>query len=157
MVLDDTRQVSPREQPPAALWLIVAVAIAPFAGGAIIYLYGPPGASYRAMTVLLTWSAAVLAFLGGVRWGLETSRRKPRRGRLGASVVAPTVAAIFYMARDLVPDAWIIGGFLVAFLLQWLFDHRGPDVPARYPRLSTALTAGACVSLAFALETALKA
>jgi hypothetical protein len=157
MVLDDARQVTPREQPPTALWAIVAVAIAPFVGGAIVYLYGPPGMGVRAMTVVLTWSAAVLAFLGGVRWGLETARRKPRRGRLGASAVAPAAAAVFYMARDLVPDAWIVGGFLVAFLLQWLFDHRGADVPARYPRLSTALTAGACVSLAFVLETALKA
>lgn len=147
---------SRKEKPPAALWGIVALAIAPFVGSALVYLYGPPGYSFRAMTVILTWSAVTLAFLGGVRWGLETARRNPRRTRLAASAVAPTVAAIFFMARDLVPDAWIIMGFLLAFLLQWLFDHRGPDVPERYPRLSTALAVGACVSLGFVLETALK-
>lgn len=157
MVFDDIRLPGRHETPPAVLWVIVALAIAPFVASAAVYLHGPAGASYRAMTVVLTWSAAVLAFLGGVRWGLETARRRVRRSRLAASAVAPTAAAVLYMARDLTPDAWIVGGFLCAFLLQWLFDHRGQDVPARYPRLSTALTAGACVSLAFVLETALKA
>jgi len=35
-------------------------------------------------------------------------------------------------------------------------EFDAPDLPARYPRLSTTLTAGACVSLAIALEQALR-
>ena len=47
---------------------------------------------------------------------------------------------------------WAMLGCIGAFLVQWLFDHQAPDVPARYPRLSTALTGGACVSLAICLD-----
>ena len=60
------------------------------------------------------------------------------------------------MGRSSLGAAWILGGFMGAFILQWLFDHTAPDVPARYPRLSTVLTAGACVSLAVALEQTLR-
>jgi uncharacterized ferredoxin-like protein len=35
-------------------------------------------------------------------------------------------------------------------------DHQGPDVAARYPKLSTAVTAAACVSMALCLDTALR-
>jgi hypothetical protein len=50
-----------------------------------------------------------------------------------------------------------LGGFLAAFMLQWLFDHQTPDTPSRYPVLSTTATAAACISLAVALEKILSA
>ena len=61
------------------------------------------------------------------------------------------------LGRGAVSDAWILALLIVLFMIQWLFDHQTPDAPSRYPTLSTALTASACVSLALALEKAMSA
>jgi hypothetical protein len=155
-MVTDEAQAQVRESTPLALWGIALLALAPFPVAAIAYGYGPPDVARPALTVILTWSAVVLAFLGGVRWGLETGREAPRAGRLAASVVSPVAAWFIFLARGRLEVSWLLGGFILAFLLQWLFDHSAPDVEARYPRLSTVLTAGACVSLAIALDQALK-
>lgn len=141
---------------PLALWLIALTALAPFPLAAVAYGWGPPDIARPALTVILNWSGVVLAFLGGVRWGMETVRPAPRAERLLISVLSPVVAWVLLASRHRIPDGWIIGGCIFAFLVQWLFDHQAPDVPARYPKLSTALTAGACVSLAVCLDQAMK-
>ena len=41
-------------------------------------------------------------------------------------------------------------------MLQWLSDHAAPDTAARFPRLSTVVTAAACISLAVAIDQAIK-
>jgi hypothetical protein len=141
---------------PAPLWTIALLALAPFPIGACIYAYGPAPLAGRALVVILTWSAVVLAFLGGVRWGLESGRAAPRWTRLMISTVSPVAAWILLLSRGAMGLNLVICGFLGAFMLQWVFDHTAPDVPTRYPRLSTTLTLGACVSLAMALEKALR-
>ncbi|WP_309606633.1 DUF3429 domain-containing protein [Phenylobacterium sp.] len=141
---------------PLALWLIALTALAPFPLAAVAYGWGAPEIARPALTVILTWSGVVLAFLGGVRWGMETVRPAPRAVRLLISVLSPVVAWVLLASRRQIPDGWIIGGCIFAFLVQWLFDHQAPDVPARYPKLSTALTAGACISLAVCLDQAMK-
>jgi hypothetical protein len=146
-----------RESAPPQLWVIAALALLPFPAAAVAYGYGPPEVARPALSVILTWSAVVLAFLGGVRWGLESGRAEPRAGRLLVSVISPVAAWGIFLARGRFDVSWLLAGFILAFLLQWLFDHSAPDVPARYPRLSTVLTAGACISLAVALDQALKA
>ncbi len=153
----DEPQVSGRyETIPPALWIIAICALGPFPIAAAAYGWGAPDLAKPALTVILTWSGVVLAFLGGVRWGMETVRPKPRAERLLISVLSPVAAWTVLAARHHIPEGWIIGGCIGAFLAQWLFDHQAPDVPARYPRLSTALTAGACISLAVCLDQALK-
>ncbi len=141
---------------PAPLWTIALLALAPFPILSALYAYGAPAAADQALSAVIAWSALVLSFLGGVRWGLESSRPAPRWYRLTASVLSSIAAWLLLIMRDQLNVAWVIGGFIAAFILQWLFDHAAPDVPARYPRLSTVLTAGACVSLAAALEHALR-
>ncbi|MFN3523593.1 MAG: DUF3429 domain-containing protein [Phenylobacterium sp.] len=141
---------------PLPLWIIALLALAPFPAAAVAYAFGPAAQAPMALAVLLTWSAVVLAFLGGVRWGLETGRAAPRWTRLAVSVISPVAAWILFLGREAIPAQWELTGFLAAFLLQWLFDHSAPDVPARWPRLMTTLTLGACVSLAMVLEKALR-
>ena len=141
---------------PPALWIIALGSLAPFPLSAIAYGWGAPDIARPALGVILTWSGCVLAFLGGVRWGLESGRPSPRPYRLVISVASPVAAWAILLARGHIPDGWVVGGCIGAFLLQWLFDHQGPDVPARYPRLSTAVTAAACVSLAVCLDQAMK-
>ena len=143
-------------QAPAPVWSIALLALAPFPITAALYAYGPADLTRGSLTALLSWSALVLSFLGGVRWGLESARPAPRWTRLSTSVVSSVAAWALLVSRGALGPAWLLGGFMAAFILQWLFDHTAPDVPARYPRLSTVLTAGACVSLAVALEQALR-
>jgi hypothetical protein len=144
------------ESIPPALWAIALLALSPFPVSAVFYGWGPPQVARPALSLILTWSGCVLAFLGGVRWGLESGRPVPRAERLLISVLSPVAAWMLLFSRHRIADGWVIGGCIAAFLVQWLFDHQAPDVPARYPRLSTALTAGACVSLAVCLDQAMK-
>jgi hypothetical protein len=141
---------------PPALWIIALATLVPFPVAAIAYGWAAPDLARPALTVILNWSGCVLAFLGGVRWGLESGRPEPRPLRLIISVLSPVVAWTILFSRNRIPDGWVIAGCIAAFLGQWLFDHQAPDVPARYPRLSTAITAAACISLAICLDQALK-
>jgi hypothetical protein len=154
-----THQPEPRvryERAPLALWLIAVVTIAPFPIAAVAYGWGAADVARPALTVILTWTAVVLAFLGGVRWGLESGLPMPRLYRLLISISSPVVAWGLLLSRQKIADSWVIGGCIAAFLIQWLFDHQAPDVPARYPRLSTAMTAAACISLAICLDQAIR-
>lgn len=141
---------------PAPLWIIALLALAPFPVAAVAYSYGTPLEAAFALQVLLTWSAIIMAFLGGVRWGLETNRAQPRWTRLAATVISPVTAWILFLARDVIPVHWQLMGYLIVFLLQWLFDQTVPEAPTRWPRLMTVLTLGAGMSLAMALEKALR-
>lgn len=154
--MDDGEVLSRNEAPPTALWAIALLALAPFPISAAAYGYGSQEAARPALTVILTWSAIVLSFLGGVRWGMESLLARPRWPRQIISVSAGLVAWLLLLSRHRIADGWIIGGAIVAFLVQWLFDHQAPDVPARYPKLSTTITAAACVSLAVCLDKALR-
>lgn len=156
--MDIRTEADLRGQGPAPwpLWATALVGLAPFPASAVAHVWGPPDVAGPALSLLLTWSAVMLGFLGGIRWGLESGRAEPRWTRLAASAISPIAGWALLFARGSVAAPWLLGGLLAAFILQWLFDHTAPDVPARYPRLMTTLTAGACVSLALALEQALR-
>jgi hypothetical protein len=128
----------------------------PFPISAGIYGYGPPTEARVALTALMTWSSIALTFLAGVRWGLECGRRVPRWGRLAGAVAFGVVAWGLLLVRWRLDPAWILTGYLAAFMLQWLSDHAAPNTAARFPRLSTTVTAAACVSIAVALDQAIR-
>lgn len=154
--MDASLDAPPQSPAPRRIWFIALAAAAPFPTAALLYCYGEVGVADRAFTLLLSWSAVVLGFLGGIRWGMEVVRRSPRPLRLAASIVTPVVGWGLLFAREAFDPPWVVGGFAAAFIMQWLFDHTAPDVPARYPRLMTILTGVACISLAVAMEQALK-
>ncbi len=121
-----------------------------------VYGYGAPALRGPALLTLLTYSAAVLSYLGGVRWGVEIAlRRQPRWIVLGAAVL-PSIAAWALLAGSTLTAELQLGGFLAAFLLQWAWDSRAVSPPAWYPRLRTLLTLGAVLALAVALEATLR-
>jgi hypothetical protein len=154
--LDIDTNPEPHAAAPWPLWVIALLGLTPFPVSAAVYVWGPSDLAGPALTLMLTWSAVMLGFLGGIRWGLESGRAAPRWPRLALSVVSPVAAWGLVFARGSIETPWLLCGFLAAFILQWLFDHTAPDVPARYPRLMTTLTLGACVSLGVALEQALQ-
>ena len=79
---------------PLPLWIIAIAALSPFPVSAAIYAFGPDRLAHDALTVILTWSAIVMSFVGGVRWGLETGRESPRTARLASSIIGPVFAWI---------------------------------------------------------------
>jgi hypothetical protein len=139
---------------PVAAWTLGALAILPFPVLALAYRYFAGGHEEGILLMLMSYSAVVLGFLGGSRWGREITVEQPRW-----SVLIPSIAAMFIawglrVSVDYIPLTWQLGGFIAAYLAVWLWDAVSPDLPGWYPRLRTALTAGACVSLAFALGKA---
>ena len=157
MLIEDAPAVASRnEAPPAALWSLALLALAPFPVASGAYVFGQVAQRPGALTVLLTWSAMVLSFLGGVRWGMETNRATPRWQRMAVSVLSAVIAWILILSRREIADRWVLIGTIAAFLAQWLFDHQTPDTPSRYPKLSTAVTGAACVCLAFCLDVAIR-
>ena len=89
MVTDMPEPAVRYDRIPPALWAIAICALAPFPIAAVAYGWGTPDVARPALTVILTWSGVILAFLGGARWGLESSRPKPRSERLLISVLSP--------------------------------------------------------------------
>jgi hypothetical protein len=158
MVTDErgAGRTASRESAPVSLWAMAVLSLLPFPVSAAIYGYGPPAMAREAVTVLLTWSAVVLSFLAGVRWGLESGRRVPRRGRLAIAIGIALIAWALLLGRWRFDLRWTLAAYLVAFMLQWLSDHVTPNTAARFPRLSTAVTAAAGVSLAVALDQAIR-
>jgi lipid-A-disaccharide synthase-like uncharacterized protein len=141
---------------PRAIWVIALLGLSGFPISAGVYAYGSDPLAAHGLNVLITWSGVMLGFLGGIRWGLESGRTEPRWTRLAISTLSPIAAWGLVALRGDIDDAWILTGFIAAFILQWLFDQQAPDTPSRFPRLMTVLTLGACVSLALALEKALR-
>lgn len=126
----------------------------PFPMAAGLYALGGRLAG-PALLALLTYAAAVLSFLGGVRWGVEIVREQPRWRKL-AVAAAPPLAAWALLALPFLTAPWQLGGFIAAYLLLWLADAQAPDeAPPWYRRLRTPLTLGAVVALAVALEQAM--
>jgi len=143
---------------PASAWTLGVVSLAPFYATAAIYCYGPHQFSAVALLALGAWSTAMLAYLGGIRAGLELgSDHPPRWSSLFLPCLTP-LAGFGLMYGALVhrfDPVWEVSGFLTAFLLVWLWDVRDIEGPAWRPRYRTLITAGAAIALAFALEQAL--
>jgi len=143
-----------RPSVPVAAGLPGVLGLIPFFGAAGVYVWGRPELAGPALLTLLTYSAATLSFLGGLRWGHEMARESPRIGVMMAACVPPLVAWLL-LALPFFEPAWQIGGFIAALLLQWLWDAVSSDLPRWWSRLRTILTLGAGLALGVALEQAL--
>lgn len=131
--------------------LLGAGGVIPFLGSAFAYAFGDPRLAGPALLALVTYSAAILSFLGGVRWGAEM-QANPRPNALvmiGSNL--PALAAWALLAAPFATPVLQFGGFLAAFVLHWAWDLASPGLPAWYRRLRTPLTVGAGVSLGLAL------
>lgn len=131
----------------------------PFAGAAALYAFGEPNQRGVALLTLLAYSAAILSFLGGTRWGLELAARRPPRTWVLALSNLPPIAGWLLLAGGgaaSLSEVQSLGGFLLAFALQGVWDARASDAPSWHRRLRVWLTIGACLALALALGTTLR-
>lgn len=145
-------------QAPATAWTIGVLTLIPFYIAAGLYCYGAADLKSEALLGLLGWSAAMLSYLGGVRAGLEIDAHvKPRLWSALLALASPVAAfGLLYGAISGALDAvQQVSGFMIAFLLVWIWDQRTIDGPSWRPRYRTVITAGAAIALAFALEQAM--
>lgn len=144
-----------RAPAPPTVWAFGVFSIVPLFIAAALYCYGPLNLRGAGLLALLGYCTALLSYLGGIRCGLEFERRRPRWRKIALSMIAPFFAFFLLLGAAKFDVVWQISGFLLAFLLQWIWDVNDHDGPEWRPRLRTLLTAGAAIPLAFALEQAL--
>jgi hypothetical protein len=148
---------SARERTPVspAVWVFGLSTLIPFFISSVLFCYGPEPLQKPALIALLAYSAAMVSYFGGVRTGLEIENPSPRWRTLGISLLFPLAAFGLLLGELKFEAAWQLSGFLLVFLLQWVWDVTDHDGPTWRPRMRTLMTAGAAISLAFALEQAL--
>ena len=140
---------------PPAVWVFGLSTLIPFFVSSVLFCYGPDSVQRSSLIALLSYSAAMVSYFGGVRTGLEIENPSPRWSVLGISLMFPLAGFGLLLGELKFDPAWQLSGFLLVFLLQWVWDVTDHDGPTWRPRMRTLLTAGAAISLAFALEQAL--
>jgi hypothetical protein len=144
-----------RTPAPPAVWVFGLSTLIPFFVASGLFCYGPQSVQSGSLTAMLAYSAAMVSYFGGVRTGLEIENPSPRWSVLGISLLFPLAAFGLLLGELQFEPAWQLSGFLLVYLLQWLWDVTNHEGPAWRPRMRTLMTAGAAISLAFALEQAL--
>lgn len=136
-------------------WFLALAGSLPFVG-ATVALYASDAAAVRvpAIAALVTYSAVILSFLGGIEWGLairdESGTESTRVLALGASTVSSLAAwAVLWLPSP----QWQVGAALGLFVAVWAADQwmasRGL-LPAWFVDLRTAASALVAVILAAA-------
>ncbi len=122
-------------------WTLGILGLVPFALMTVIFAYA--GRSFIAYPMLVLafsgYSATILAFLGGIRWGIGMVSRAHRRRVLTLSAL-PSLAGWILL---LVPSPWVFAGFAAAFALQGEWDMRATrrrELPDWFGRLRLVLT-----------------
>ena len=97
---------------------------------------------------MLFYSATVLSFLGGVRWGLALNN--PRSARMASSLTIGIFPPLVAWVMLLIDLQWGLLGTAVAFALMYgsdLFAAKEGTAPPWYPTLRLPLTIAADVAL----------
>jgi len=134
-------------------WTLGVLGLIPFVLMTALLAYA--GRSFIAYPMLVLafsgYSATILAFLGGIRWGIGMASPAHRRRVLILSVL-PSLAGWILL---FVPSPWIFAGFAAAFALQGAWDilaAQRHQLPPWFGRLRLVLTAVVvlCQLVAFA-------
>jgi hypothetical protein len=146
--------------PSAPLWLGMA-ALVPLLGAALLMLSPEPATARAALVGFSIYAAAMLSFLGGVRWGLEIARapNAPNAARL-AYATAPSLGG-WLLAFTVVDDTRLASAAMIfsgLFAVQYVWDRASANerlAPPWYPILREVLTGGAmlaCLIVMFAFS-----
>lgn len=103
---------------------------------------------------LIAYSAVILSFLGGVRWGVEiVLRDKPRFAELTLSVLGALVGWGLVLVYFQYANHYVYLGAAAAFLLHFVIDRASPEMPLWYRKLRIwpSIAAIACLLVAFFL------
>ncbi len=148
MATEETPGVAVLTHVPTALeWASYACVAPLLLGLAGVGLLPEYASRELALRGTLAWGGVLLAFTGGVHWGLALGGRLPWRTTWICGALAPAACAA---------PAAMIGGqrglalLTVGFGMFWLYEHRvlGEYLPAAYLSLRRHLSVAICVLLA---------
>ena len=97
--------------------------VLPFAAIAVNQVAGGPLSEDFALKVFLSYSAAILSFLGGIRWGAATNLQQAMGRELTISVAPSLWAASSLLLGS---AQWSVWGLLSGFVLMGIIDARWP-------------------------------
>ncbi|WP_370194760.1 MULTISPECIES: DUF3429 domain-containing protein [Alphaproteobacteria] len=122
-------------------WILGLAGLIPFVAMTAALAYaGRAFIAYPQLVLALSgYSATILAFLGGIRWGAALWRDHGQRHILVLSVLASLVG----WALLFVPTPWMFAGFAIAFALVGVWDvlaARRRTLPDWFGRLRLVLT-----------------
>ena len=115
---------------PLSIILLSVLGLAPFIACGLAALGTDPVSAARMLDALIAWAAAVLAFAGGVHWGLvlrgtDATPAPMQHGRIGLAVL-PLIVAWVALVLPLVAPAWISLLLLIAgYIGSVVVEHRG--------------------------------
>lgn len=137
---------------PRLAWLLGYGGVVPFVLIALAAWFGPAGWESALAGALVTYSVAVLSFIGAVHWGVLSGAGQSVASRRRAIIygVVPPLAAWF---ASLLPLLWALPSFLGVLLLSLAADARlltGTGLPRNYLRLRQHLTFAVALSLVVA-------
>ncbi|ORE90163.1 DUF3429 domain-containing protein [Aurantimonas sp. 22II-16-19i] len=133
-------------------WALALFGLVPFVVMAGLLAYA--GREFIAFPMLVLafsgYSATILAFLGGIRWGYALSPGHQAIGTLVLSVLP----SLFGWALLFVPSPWVFAGFAAGFALTGVWDGiaaRRGALPGWFGRLRLVLAASVtlCQIVAF--------
>jgi Protein of unknown function (DUF3429) len=119
--------------------------LVPFLAAPIATLIAPDF-RWQFNEALLWWSAIILSFLGGARWGAAVQAAAPSP-RLIALAMLPSIAGwlvLLIEAKYRVAQFYLLAA---ALFLHYLWDLRSSGLPGWYGRLRLMLTTGAVTAL----------
>lgn len=152
-----TASADDRRIPPMALWLGLAGLI-PFIGLTLLYVLQVEGrigwTPGYARDVLVSYGAIILAFLGGIRWGVALKHGDSTHAvkMFIFSVVVPLAAWVALFLPKPHDITWLIAIFLIVGVADVALVTRG-HAPRWFGSLRTILTVGVigCLITALAL------
>lgn len=127
-------------------WMLGVVGLLPLFGHALFAWLAPPEEALGLLRSLVQYTAAILAFVGAIHWGVSLASPLPFAPRDGARLVWGVVPALFcwvitmYSPAIALPALFL--GLLVALAADWLL-FRDSAVPRWFLTLRAVLTAGA--------------
>ncbi len=139
----DQATAADREVVPKIAVILGALGLIPFIFGTIFEIAGGPGWGGPALRY---YAATILAFMGGIHWGLAIGGADDRRDedQLRLQLVASVIPSLIAWLALLMPVTQGLTVMALAFLLLFAGDliavKRG-WAPAWYPRLRMPLTA----------------
>lgn len=135
----------PSDRIPGAAALMGYGGIIPFAALAVFYVSGlsPPG--IEPLNGFLVYSAVILSFLGGIRWGAVVSADKVRMPGLALSVL-PALWALFVVSLASAEIAvWLMtAGYVFMGIVDWGWPAQGVASWMRRLRTHLSLAVIAC-------------
>jgi hypothetical protein len=143
-----------RDVTPKSPWVLGLFGLVPFyaalAGGQL----APAPFDGVSISIFYVYSAVILSFLGGTRWGFEVSARPEGPGffTLFFSIV-PSLLAVIGAISQFVGPLIGLGTLALGFVMMWVWDYSTSGGSTRrwplwYRPLRTALTLGALVAIA---------